>query len=378
MDIDKISKLRTPKQLFSFLENNVDTLFNVSFLKIFVLDDSTDKYVLKKSITRQKDTSGESEDIRLGLEDPIVTHLLEIKKAVCIKEIDKNISVALTKNRQFFLYLLRDKLIELEAEVCVAGFAQDKLVNVFILGKKISKEVFSDEEINLFSALAEQSAKVIDNFNSIKKEAELFVNSIRKINKALENKDIYTRGHSHRVAQFSVIVAGKLRAELEKIPYEEISLYYAAEFHDVGKINLPDSMLQKHGELDEEEWKQMKKHTLESAKIIKPLEKWFGKIVIDGVLYHHENYDGSGYPYGKKGERINILARIIRVADSFDAMITDRPYREALVQHNVIAELKRCRGTKFDPKVTDVFLEAYREGLFKEIFLSQLADEGQE
>ena len=95
--------------------------------------------------------------------------------------------------------------------------------------------------------------------------------------------------------------------------------------------------------------------------------------MLDAILYHHENYDGTGYPQGKKGNEINILARIIRVADSFDAMVTDRPYRKALIQHQALLELKNGKGTQFDPKVVDLFLEAYREGLFANIF-SQIAN----
>jgi HD-GYP domain-containing protein (c-di-GMP phosphodiesterase class II) len=227
-------------------------------------------------------------------------------------------------------------------------------------------------EINALCALAKQSARIIDSFNSLKREVELFVDSIRKINKELEAKDIYTRGHSHRVAQFSAIMGRKLAEEIVRIPYGEVCLYYAAELHDVGKINLPDSILKKQENLSDQEWEKMKTHPFESSKIIKPLEKWFGRIVLEAVLYHHENYDGTGYPYGKKGEDINILARIIRVADSFDAMITDRPYRKALTHHEVISELKKVRGTNLDPRIVDIFLEAYKEGLFRDVFYSQL------
>ena len=107
-------------------------------------------------------------------------------------------------------------------------------------------------------------------------------------------------------------------------------------------------------------------------KIINPMEKWFGKVILDVVLYHHENYDGTGYPYGRKGYEINFLARIIRVSDSFDAMISDRPYRKALVHDQAISELEKGRRKQYDPKVVDAFLEAYQEGLFKDIFFSQL------
>ncbi len=374
---NNISKAKTPRELFSLLEDKVAVHFEVGFLKVFVWDEPKGRYVLRENITSVKTTSGEADSARLKAQDPIIAHLLDVKKAVLVKEVDENIAVALTKGRKAFLSSLRDQLIDFQAEVCVPGFAQDRLVAVFILGKKLSKEEFSNQEIMLFSSLASQSAAVISKFNSVKKEIELFVNSLRKVIQALEAKDIYTRGHSDRVAQFSMILGHKLRDELDMLPYGEISLYYAAELHDLGKVHLSDAVLKKAGKLSPEEWEQMKRHPIESVEIVKPLKKWFGKIILDGVLYHHENFDGTGYPYGKKRDEVNILARIIRVADSFDAMITDRPYRKALTHHQVISELKAGRGTKYDPKVIDAFLEAYKEGLFKDIFYSQLESEGQ-
>ena len=371
-DIDKLSKVRTPKRLFAFIEDEVAAFFEVSYLDLFVLNDSETEYALRENITRVKDMLRVARDERLDLEDPIIVYLSEIKKAILPKELNESLAVTLLQSRQKVLSSLRDELIERRAEICVPGFVKDKLVAVLIMGKKISKEEFSHQEVELFSLFAAQAAKVIYNFNLLKKEVEQFVKSLRKINNTLEEKDPYTLGHSSRVAQFSVIVGRKFYDQLEEIPFGEISLYYAAELHDVGKINLPDSILKKKGPLNDEEYNEMKKHPLESVKIINPLEKWFGREILDAVLGHHENHDGTGYPHGKKGDEINILAKIIRVSDSFDAMISDRPYRKALIHHKVLSELKKGRGTQFDPEVIDAFLETYKEGLFKDIFFSQL------
>ncbi len=371
-DVDKILKIKTPEQLFALIENEITFFFEISYLAIFILNNDETEYVLRKQIFRAKDMPGVARDTKLVLKDSIVTHLLATKKPILLKEVRVNLEVALTPDRQKFLSLLRNRLLKLKAELCVPGLENDKLVAIFVLGKKISKEEFSVQEVELFSSLVEQFAKVVYNFGLLRKEIEFFVSSIRKINNDLEAKDPYTAGHSYRVARFSMVVGKKFQNEISKIPYGEMLLYYTAELHDVGKINLSDRILKKKCSLDEQEYNAVKKHPFESAKIIAPLEKWFGRTIIDTVLCHHENYDGTGYPYGKKGEEVNILARIIRVADSFDAMITDRPYRKALVHHEVLSELKKGRGTLYDPKVVDAFLEAYREGLFKDIFFSQL------
>ncbi|UCB56435.1 MAG: HD domain-containing protein [Candidatus Omnitrophota bacterium] len=374
-DIEKISKLETPKELFAFLENEAKSFSAMELIRIFVLDEVKRKYILKRNIAR-KDSASSIKEASFSLTDPLIKHILDIKKPFLAREVDENIAVALTKERQGFLSLVKNKLERMEGEVCLPGFAKEKLLTVFILGKKLSEQDYANEEIASFSLVAQHCAKLINDFNAVKKEVELFVSSIRKINKALEDKDVYTKGHSDRVARISVIIGSQLSGELEKIPYGEISLYYAAEFHDIGKVALSASVLKKEDKLNAEEWKQMKRHPLESANIIKPLKKWLGDIVVEGVISHHENCDGTGYPYGKKEKDINILAKIIRVADSLDAMMTDRPYRKALAYHKAISELKAGSGTKFDPKVIEAFWEAHKQGLFKEVFLSQMESEG--
>jgi len=373
--IAKISKINTFRELFHILETEITPFFEVSYLDIFILSTREPEYNLEKHIARIEDVPKVAVNTKLDLKNPIVIQLLDKKRVILPREVNENIEVALTEQRKKFLFSLRDKLIELEAELCVPAFAKNDLVGIFISGKKISKEEFSLREIELFSWLAEQSAKVIYEFNSIKKEVELFIGSLSQIISSLEKKDPVTKGHSDRVAQFSVIIGRKLSGRIKDIPYAETLLYYAAELHDVGKVKLSDSVLKKQGSLNKKQWAEMKKHPLESVKMIRPLEKWFGRTILDTVLYHHENYDGTGYPYGKKGNDINILARIIRVADSFDAMTTSRPYRKALTYHEAFSELKKGRGTQFDPKVLDAFSEAYKEGLFKSIFFPQLQDE---
>jgi len=373
-NLDVLSEIKSPSELFTFIEDKVASFFELTHLSIFVLDDSETKYTCIRNITVVNDMPKTLKAANFNLDSPIVTDLLDSRKTVSLKEVKQNRAVALTEERRIFLLFLSKKLGELKAQACVPGFADKKLLVILVLGEKVSKEEFFTEELELFSLLAEKSAEIIHNFNLLKEKIELFIQSIREISNRLEMKDLYTGGHSHRVGEFSVIMGKKLQSVLDKIPYGEIILYYAAEFHDVGKINIPDRILKKRGILSEKEYAKIKEHPIESIKIIKPMEKWFGKIILDAVLYHHENYDGTGYPYGKKGEEINILARIIRVADSFDAMITDRPYRKAMLQHQVLLELKNGRGKQFDPMMLDAFLAAYKEGLFQDIFFSIVKD----
>ncbi|MCX5706744.1 MAG: HD domain-containing protein, partial [Candidatus Omnitrophica bacterium] len=139
-------------------------------------------------------------------------------------------------------------------------------------------------------------------------------------------------------------------------------LQIASLLHDVGKIGVPEYILNKRGDLTVGERNRIKEHPLIGVTILKPIREIEGSLL--GVKHHHERYDGAGYPEGLKGEQIPLLASIIAVADSFDAMTTDRPYRPALYKDAAIKEIRNLTNLQFDPRVSEAFLELYREGKF--------------
>ena len=167
---------------------------------------------------------------------------------------------------------------------------------------------------------------------------------------AIDAKDTYTNGHSRRVAQYSLAIAkeiGKPAEECDKV-------YFAALLHDVGKIGIPIKILQKKGRLTDEEFAQIKEHSVVGGEILSNIKEspW----ISIGARYHHERYNGSGYPEGLKGEAIPEIARIIAVADAYDAMTSNRSYRNAIPQHIVREELVKGCGTQFDPEFAKVML----------------------
>ncbi|MEW6183449.1 MAG: diguanylate cyclase [Bacillota bacterium] len=171
----------------------------------------------------------------------------------------------------------------------------------------------------------------------------------------INTKDKYTFGHSERVMSYSLALAEKLKLSEE----EKDFLRYGAYLHDIGKIEIETSILNKEGSLDKDEWTIMKNHAVYGTGIIQPLAAF--KEIVPVVRFHHENYDGSGYPDGLRGEEIPLLARILRIADSFDAMTTDRPYRKALSFSEACREIERCAGRFYDPSLVPVFLEAVED-----------------
>ncbi len=203
--------------------------------------------------------------------------------------------------------------------------------------------------------LIESGIKSIAQMNQIKKINEelekAYLESIETLRYTVEAKDTYTRGHSDRVSAISVLIAKKLNLSEEDLRTIQIG----GLFHDIGKIGVPDSILLKESKLTDDEYSEIKNHPSIGAHILSTATIF--KDMIPIVKHHHERYDGNGYPGRLKGEEIPYLARIAAIADSFDAMTSCRTYRDSLPIETVIAEFERCKGTQFDPELTDAFLD---------------------
>lgn len=176
-------------------------------------------------------------------------------------------------------------------------------------------------------------------------------------------KDPFTFFHCCRVGQ-----AARRLGHLLKLPeYELAILEYSGLFHDVGKVGLPDNVLLKPGRLDEREHDLMKSHAEMSVDIIRPLTREpFFRFLLPGIRFHHERFDGKGYPVGLIGEKIPLIARSIAIVDSVDAMMNTRPYRQALTWDYVKKELVDYSGSQFDPQLVQIYLEAANKGVFHE------------
>ncbi len=172
----------------------------------------------------------------------------------------------------------------------------------------------------------------------------------------IEEKDPYTHGHTERVAQYSVAIAKELG-----FPQEEIQrIQFGAFLHDIGKVHTQSDILQKPGALTEEEWMMVKAHPVRGAEMIRGVK--FLERVSDMVRHHHERVDGRGYPDGLTGDQISIGAKIVNVADAFDAMTTDRPYRAGLTVEQAVGQLVEKAGSQFAAEIVQVFVPAIKEG----------------
>jgi HD-GYP domain-containing protein (c-di-GMP phosphodiesterase class II) len=210
-----------------------------------------------------------------------------------------------------------------------------------------------------------------DNFNSMSEAIEgaierlkkaayenhaLFINSVRMLAAAIDAKDPYTRGHSERVARYSMAIGKNI-----PLPEKEMrDLRISALLHDVGKIGIDDRILRKPGALSDDEFEVMKQHPAKGAAIMSGVAQLIE--IIPGMKYHHEKWSGGGYPDNLQGEQIPMQARIIAIADTFDAMTTNRPYQKAMEISYVVEKVKSFAGSRFDPRVVDAFVQAVKRG----------------
>jgi len=213
--------------------------------------------------------------------------------------------------------------------------------------------------------------ELADNFNvmsgaieraveQLKKAAQenhlLFINAVRMLAAAIDAKDPYTRGHSERVARYSIAIGKNL-----SLPEKDMrNLRISALLHDVGKIGIDDRILRKPGALSEDEFEVMKGHPAKGAAIMSGVAQLID--IIPGMKYHHEKWAGGGYPDNLEGDQIPMQARIVAIADTFDAMTTNRPYQKAMELGYVVDKIKSFAGTRFDPRVVDAFVNAVKRG----------------
>jgi response regulator RpfG family c-di-GMP phosphodiesterase len=212
-----------------------------------------------------------------------------------------------------------------------------------------------------FNSMADQLQSYIQRLSAAAQlNNELFMGTIKALAEAIDEKDPYTRGHSERVNQYAVILAKQMGLSKKEIR----EIHISSLFHDIGKIGIEDKILRKPAVLTDQEYAIMKQHPDKGAQMLSKIKAM--KDIIPGLRFHHERWDGSGYPLGLKGEQIPMAARIVAIADAFDAMTTNRPYQKGMPFDRAIARLFELSDKAFDRKVVAAFSEAYRAGVFKE------------
>jgi HD-GYP domain-containing protein (c-di-GMP phosphodiesterase class II) len=211
-----------------------------------------------------------------------------------------------------------------------------------------------------FNTMSDELERFVEDLKRAAEEnRELFMGSIQMLAGAVDEKDPYTRGHSDRVTRYSLLIAKEMKLDATFMETLQIS----AQLHDVGKIGIEDHILKKPGALTEEEFEVMKTHTTKGANILRPVTQLAE--MLPGIELHHEALDGRGYPYGLQGEQIPLLARVIAVGDTFDALTTNRPYQQAHTPEQALQIIKNLAGKRLDPQAVQALLAVYERGEIK-------------
>lgn len=267
--------------------------------------------------------------------------------------------VVRTARPQYAPDLTELKLLPVEARLLNEGFlshmrvplrVKNEVSGVLSVGAK-RRAAYTPEDLSTIEKLASQIGVALENARLLSNLEGLFLGVVKTLSEAIDAKSPWTQGHSERVTEISITIGRQMGLDEKTLK----DLRLAGLLHDIGKLGTYEHILDKPGKLTPEELSIMRLHPEKGAGILAHIKQM--SHIIPGIKYHHENYDGTGYPEGIKGERIPLMARILSVADTVDAMGADRPYRKGRLKDAIIAELKRCSGTQFDPAAVDAFLK---------------------
>ena len=338
------------KELLPLIMELTTKLMKAEASSLMLIDEG--HFVFEVAIGEKKD---ELKKIRLPITEGVAGWVAQNKQPISIKDV--------TLDPRFCKKI--DKEIEFVTKslLCVPLLIKDKIIGVVEALNKTSfklelgEDGFSQDDLELLQAMANQGAIAIENARLYEDLKELFFNSIKALVTTIEAKDPYTRGHSERVMKYSQAIAFELNLPDD----EKETIRLSGLLHDIGKIGIDEAIIRKPGRLTDEEFAEIMKHPTIGAEIIKPIKQL--QSVVPGVWQHHERYDGKGYPHKLKGEGISFMGRVLAVADTFDAMTSDRPYRKGLPHQTALEEIKEQANSQFDPNIADAFLKAYEDGL---------------
>ncbi len=322
------------------------TLLRAEAGSLLLLDDETRELFFEVA-TGEK--GGRLKEIRLKKGEGIAGWVAEHDEPLIINDVQTD--------SRFFKKADHKSGFATRSILCVPVRSKDRVIGV-LQGINKKEGEFSEDDFEIITSLSDQVAIAIENSKLYTELKETFYGTAEALAETIELRDPYTGGHTKRVMTYSIVIGRYL--DLDKNELEKLRL--SAILHDIGKIGVRDNVLLKQGRLDDDEFEKMSRHPGYGSEVLNKSNIKQLREVIPGVRGHHERYDGKGYPDKISNGDIPLAARIISVADTFDAMTTDRPYRKGLSLDKAFDELKRCSGGQFDPQIVDAFFSAWREG----------------
>ncbi len=341
----------TEANLLISSERHLGTLFRTILNQIFLLTPAHNGLILIKNKEtgdlRIECTKSGSGSKQFSVSTTIVNRTFDEGEAL--------LSVDASKDKRF---KKGDSIIvqNISSVMSVPLKFQGEKLGVIYINTHGTKNAFEQEDLELMVALSASAAVAIKNMLYLEEIEQAYHDTLVVTSNAIEMRDHYTIGHTWRVTNFALEIAKELGWDEDRLKLCK----QGGVLHDVGKIAIKDSILNKPAALTEEEYNEVKIHPERGAKMMRDVS--FLKPLIPYCLYHHERWDGKGYPHGLKGKDIPIEGRIIAVADTFDAMTSKRSYRQMIEPQKALAEIKQCGGAQFDPKIVKAFIKCYKKG----------------
>lgn len=323
-------------------------------LRFFVINDSEKKpfeissYPLDASPHASGDFKNTPLQIAAGEPEPCV---LDAMHSLIMEVASDEIPLLISENN-----MTRGLPAEILSYMVVPLKIREKVFGILTASIKNRPIRFNEKDLYYLSFMAQKAAYVIENLALYENIYENLFSTLYAFVTALEAKDAYTKRHSSRVAEISVLIGEEVACSKEELDV----LNFAGHLHDIGKIGVRDDILLKPGKLTVDEYETIKEHPVIGANIVGQLGLWNREQQI--IRHHHEKFDGTGYPAGLKGVKIPFLSRILAVADAFDAMASDRAYRNKMSTEQVVQVMRECSGTQFDPNLVEAFFRLFEAG----------------
>ncbi len=374
-------RLKKPARLLKMITRFIDKNFQLEHTSIIVWENSRSRYTFVDSKGTSRIPAG---FLRFDREHPLISWFSQTTRPGKMSRdylLRSDLEQQIEKNKKSnpdsvrALQIVLKSMQLMKAEAAIPGYFKKDLLGLLLLGAKKTKHAFDAREVSFFQTLVQDCSMVVKTteyhqsllernqkleahlreIESLRaREQKRYYEIIRSLAQQVNAKDPYTFGHIGQVERLGVITGRELGLDMNGRDKDILSA--GLLLHDVGKIGIPDHILNKPARLDPDEWEIMKTHVEKGAQILEPLTDF--KEVRDIVYSHHERWDGTGYPRGLKGEAIPLGARVVCVVDAFHAIVSTRCYSKGRPIETAFEELRNCAGTQFDPRVVEAFISA--------------------
>ena len=332
------SEIVSKKELSDLIVETACKLLHSEMGSLMLINQNNELYIISaKGLSKEI-----IENTKMKIGEGIAGRVVAAGKYFFVEDIETDVR---------FLRPNLEEKYETKSFISVPLRVKNKVIGVLNINSSKNSKIFTQRDVELITLFADNSAITIENLELFSDLQSFYLEMIQTLARALDAKDSYTHDHADRAGKYAKLIAQEMNLPDMVVRYIE----YAALLHDMGKIGISDTILLKKGKLTDEEQKIIRQHPIIGYKIILPIKYLYP--IAPLVLYHHERYDGSGYPEGLSGEEIPLGARIVAIIDAFDAMTSDRPYRKAPSVKTAVEELKKGMGKQFDPKIVKIFLD---------------------